>query len=98
MDRRNKVPATEPHQDIQPSETKSGRQIKPPREPEKLRKGAPSIPRRGDVAEPAEVRMPEPSEAFAERGDIETADESAEQHDRRHHDRSRGDVESREPV
>jgi hypothetical protein len=36
---------------------------------------------------PEESRATEPSEDFAERRDIETADEPKEQHDRRHHAR-----------
>jgi hypothetical protein len=39
-------------------------------------------------------RGTEPSEDFAERPDVETADQPVEQHDRRHDDRGR-DVESR---
>jgi hypothetical protein len=40
-------------------------------------------------------RATEPSEDFAERKDIETADEPKDQHDRRHHTR---DVESVPPA
>jgi hypothetical protein len=36
---------------------------------------------------PESSRATEPSEDFAERRDIETADEPREQHDRRHHAR-----------
>jgi hypothetical protein len=38
---------------------------------------------------------PEPSEDFAERKDIETADKPREEHDRRHHEQ---DVESVPPA
>ena len=42
----------------------------------------------------------ERSEDFAERRDVETADEPVEEHDRRHHGQRRGgsDVESGQPV
>ncbi len=43
-------------------------------------------------------RPNEPSEDFAERRDIETADEPAGAHDRRHHDRDDTGVESSRPV
>lgn len=49
--------------------------------------GAPTPPERS--------RATEPSEDFAERKDIETADEPKDQHDRRHHAR---DVESVPPA
>ena len=61
----------------------------------------PGKPRRkasaGPVAPtpPEGSRATEPSEDFAERRDIETADEPKEQHDRRHHAR---DVESVPPA
>ena len=51
-----------------------------------------------ESGEPERAPVPEPSEDFAERQDIETANEPAEQHDRRHHNRGDRDVESSQPV
>jgi hypothetical protein len=66
-----------------------------------------------DKGDPGAARGPEQprnhptterSEDFAERRDVETADEPAEEHDRRHHAgergqrRGRSDVESGQPV
>jgi hypothetical protein len=58
-----------------------------------------SPPARSDES-PAPERSPapEPSEDFAERQDIETADEPEEQHNRRHHARDAADVESVRPA
>ncbi|HWC01776.1 MAG TPA: hypothetical protein VHF87_03315 [Methylomirabilota bacterium] len=64
----------------------------PPRQIEKSRR-RPAGPPAGDAGETVPARQAEPSEDFAQR-DIETVDESPEQHDRRRHDRSPGDVES----
>jgi hypothetical protein len=50
------------------------------------------------IASPPGSRPVEPSEDFAERRDIETADEPTGEHDRRHHDRAGADVESTKPV
>ena len=52
----------------------------------------------GEGAAPERSPAPEPSEDFAERRDIETADEPEEQHDRRHHARDAADVESGRPA
>ena len=50
-------------------------------------------------AEPKRVPRPdEPSEDFAERRDIETADEPAHEHDRRHHDRDDAGMGSSRPA
>ena len=57
--------------------------------------GAPKHKRKGAPAPPERSRATEPSEDFAERKDIETADEPKDQHDRRHHAR---DVESVPPA
>ena len=59
----------------------------------KVRRKAPPGP--GAPTPPEPPRTTEPSEDFAERRDIETADEPKEQHDRRHHAR---DVESVPPA
>lgn len=50
------------------------------------------------AASPPRSRPVEPSEDFAERRDIETADEPTGEHDRRHHDRAGADVESTKPA
>jgi hypothetical protein len=97
MDRRDKTRQTEPRRSPTPAKAKLGGQIRPPREVEKPRNGPAGIPGWKEEAEPAEVLMPEPSEDFGERRDIETADEPVEQHDRRHHGGGRSDVESSEP-
>jgi hypothetical protein len=57
----------------------------------------PAPPGEADEDRPAGAGQPEPSEDFARR-DIETADEDPEEHDRRRHNRGRGDVESTRPV
>jgi hypothetical protein len=59
----------------------------------KVRRKAPPGP--GAPTPPERSRTTEPSEDFAEREDIETADEPKEQHDRRHHAR---DVETVPPA
>ncbi len=59
----------------------------------KVRRKGPPGP--GAPTPPERSRTTEPSEDFAERRDIETADEPKEQHDRRHHAR---DVESVPPA
>jgi hypothetical protein len=43
-------------------------------------------------------RATERSEDFGGRRDIETADEPAEEHDRRHHGRGGSDVDSSQPA
>jgi hypothetical protein len=67
----------------------------PRREVEKRR--PPPGPPGASARKTAEARRSEPSEDFAQR-DIETADEPAEQHDRRHHDHGGRDVESSQPM
>jgi hypothetical protein len=62
-------------------------------EARKVRRKVPPGP--GVPTPPERSRTTEPSEDFAERRDIETADEPKEQHDRRHHAR---DVESVPPA
>ena len=59
----------------------------------KVRRTTPPGP--GAPTPPERSRATEPSEDFAERRDIETADEPKEQHDRRQHAR---DVESVPPA
>jgi hypothetical protein len=65
-----------------------------PEKPEKVWK--PEQPR---DRSPESARPAERSEDFGGRRDIETADEPAEAHDRRHHDAGRAgrDVESSQP-
>ena len=66
--------------------------FKPGKE-KRRRKGSPG---NHDTAVPPEGRQsPERSEDFGRRHDIETADEPAEEHDRRHHDQ---DAEVGRPV
>jgi hypothetical protein len=72
-----------------------GSQI-PPRKVEKRQDNVPGPPA-ADARKTAEVRRSEPSEDFAQR-DIETVDESPEQHDRRRHDRGPADVDSSQPI
>lgn len=67
-----------------------------PREGRDRRTDVPGFPP-ADERAPAEGARAEPSEDFAQR-DIETADESPEQHDRRRHDRPRGGPEPSQPV
>jgi hypothetical protein len=67
----------------------------PPQEVEKQR--TPPGPPAANARKTAEARRAEPSEDFAQR-DVETADEPAEQHDRRHHDRGGRDAESSQSV
>ena len=69
----------------------------PPREVEKRRQGGPPGPPPADARQTAEARRSEPSEDFAQR-DIETVDESPEEHDRRRHDRGPGGPGSSQPV
>ena len=58
-------------------------------EPARVEKRRPGPPEAGGAKE----GQAPPSEDFAERRDVETADEPAEEHDRRHHE-PRRDVES----
>jgi len=90
MEQRERGPGTTPRR-----ETRAGRSK--PSEVEKHGKNPPAIPG-DDTGAPAETRQPEPSEDFGRRRDIETADETPEQHDRRHHDRGRTNVESDQPA
>jgi hypothetical protein len=60
-------------------------------EPARVEKHGPGPPEAGGAKE-GRGQAP-PSEDFAERRDVETADEPGEEHDRRHHD-PRRDVES----
>ena len=67
---------------------------------EPFKPGQEQEPRKGsagpdDVAPPEHRQSQERSEDFSRRRDIETADEPAEEHDRRHHDQ---DAEVGRPV
>jgi hypothetical protein len=59
------------------------------------RKRMPRRPGPDEIAGKERPTPAEPSEDFAERKDIETADKPREEHDRRHHER---DVESVPPA
>jgi hypothetical protein len=90
MKRQERGPGTTPRRGTGAGKSKPG-------EVEKHGLSPPGVP--GDEAgAPAESRQPESSEDFGGRRDIETADEAPEQHDRRHHDRGRRDVESGQPA
>jgi hypothetical protein len=69
----------------------------PPRDVEKRRQDGPPGPPPADARQTAEARRAEPSEDFAQR-DIETVEESPEEHDRRRHDRGPGDRGASQPV
>ena len=62
-----------------------------PAEPGEPQKGSPGFPGKDETAAVPTER----SEDFGRRRDIETADEPAEEHDRRHHDE---DAEVGRPV
>jgi hypothetical protein len=51
--------------------------------------GAPAPGRTRDARDEAAARPTPPAEDFADRRDIETADEPVEEHDARHHDGGR---------
>lgn len=96
MEQRNRKPGTAPRRGARTDKSRPSSPIAPA-EVEKRRTESPSMP--GDAtAGPAPARPPEPAESFGDRRDMETADEPAEQHDRRHHDRGRRDVESGQPA
>ena len=67
--------------------------------PKDRRKPRPAAPPPADEAAPVwSPRPEEPSEDFAERRDIETADEPSDADDRRHHNRDGAAVESPRPA
>jgi hypothetical protein len=84
MDRNDKAVAAGPESRQGGGPYKPGRSKRP-------RKGS-AVP---DDRAPADRQPPARSEDFGGRRDIETADQPAEEHDRRHHDR---DAEVGRPV
>jgi hypothetical protein len=96
MEQGNRRPRTAPRRGTRGGKPGPSGPIDPAKVEER-RTESPSTPGDG-TAGPAQARQPEPTESFGDRRDIETADEPAEQHDRRHHDRGRGDVESGQPA
>ena len=90
MKQRERGPGTAPRRGTGAGRAKPG-------EVEKHGNSPPGIPG-GEAGVPAESQQSDSSEDFGGRRDIETADEPSGQHDRRHHDRSRSDVEPGQPA
>lgn len=64
-----------------------------PGKAERIRKRSAAVPCPDEPTAPAAFPPPEPSEDFGRRRDIESADESPERHDRRHHDPEHTEVD-----